>query len=79
VIGVFGQILDNPKAPAAPHPRLTPRQSEALRLLEQGRSTDQIAAELNLSKETVRNHIRDVLRAFGARSRLEAVALARGG
>jgi PAS domain S-box-containing protein len=79
VIGVFGQILDNPKAPAAPHPRLTPRQSEVLRLLEQGRSTDQIAAELNLSKETVRNHIRDVLRAFGARSRLEAVALARGG
>jgi DNA-binding NarL/FixJ family response regulator len=48
-----------------------------LRLLDAGASTDQIATELTLSKETVRNHIRQVLRALGAHSRLEAVALAR--
>jgi len=47
-----------------------------LRLLERGHSTDQIAAELYLSTETVRNHIRGVLRALGAHSRLEAVAVA---
>jgi hypothetical protein len=31
-----------------------------------------------ISKETVRNHVQDVLRALGARSRLDAVALSRG-
>jgi DNA-binding NarL/FixJ family response regulator len=35
-----------------------------------------IAATLHLSKETVRNHVRHVLRALGPRSRLEAVAIA---
>lgn len=78
VIGVFGQLLDTPHPlPPAPHPSLTPRQAEILRLLEHGRSTDQIAAELNISKETVRNHVQDILRAVGAKSRLEAVALVR--
>ena len=48
-----------------------------LRLLEQGRSTKQIAAELHLSTETVRNHVRRLFRALGVNSRLEAVAAAR--
>jgi DNA-binding NarL/FixJ family response regulator len=56
--------------------RLTPRQAEVLDLLERGRSTRQIAEELHLSVETVRNHIRHLLRAMGAHSRLEAVAIA---
>ena len=79
VIGVFGQVsdvLDEPK----PHPELhlTPRQAEVLRLLERGRSTAQIAEELQLSRETVRNHVRHLLHALGASSRLEAVAVAAG-
>jgi PAS domain S-box-containing protein len=79
VIGVFGQFADVPgRSSAAPHPQLTPRQTEILRLLQRGRSTDQIAQELKISKETVRNHIRDLLRALGAKSRLEAVARSRG-
>ena len=49
-----------------------------LDLLERGRSTEQIAVELQLSTETVRNHIRHLLRAIGASSRLEAVAIAHG-
>ena len=61
----------------APPPHLTPRQVEVLRLLEQGRSTKQIAAELHLSPETVRNHIRRLFVALDVRSRLEAVAVAR--
>jgi DNA-binding CsgD family transcriptional regulator len=48
-----------------------------LRHLAVGASTEQIARELNISVETVRNHIRAVLRKLGARSRLEAVAKAR--
>jgi PAS domain S-box-containing protein len=77
VVGVFGLFERRPDdRPTAP-PHLTPRQVEVLRLLEQGRSTKQIAAELHLSTETVRNHIRGLFRALGVNSRLEAVAAAR--
>ena len=79
VVGVFGLVEESPDdTPTAPLPHLTPRQVEVLRLLEQGRSTKQIAAELHLSTETVRNHIRRLFRALGVNSRLEAVAAARG-
>jgi PAS domain S-box-containing protein len=78
VVGVFGLFEERPDdTPTAPHPHLTPRQVEVLRLLEQGRSTKQIADELHLSTETVRNHVRRLLRALGVHSRLEAVAAAR--
>jgi len=79
VIAMFGQVVDIriEEAPPTAHPHLTPRQTEVLRLLEHGRSTSQIAAELHLSIETVRNHIRHILRALGVHSRLEAVALTR--
>jgi PAS domain S-box-containing protein len=78
VVGVFGQVLEHTDPlPAVTHPRLTPRQTEILRLLAHGRSTRQIADELHLSIETVRNHVRHMLRAMGVHSRLEAVALAR--
>ena len=80
VVGVFGLFEGRPvDIPTAPQPHLTPRQAEVLRLLEQGRSTKQIAAELHLSTETVRNHIRRLFRALGVNSRLEAVAAARSG
>src|SRR5262245_43874629 len=79
IIGVFGQIAPDPnEPPPTPHARLTPRQTEILRLLQQGRSTQQIAGNLTISKETVRNHVQDVLRALGAKSRLEAVAFLAG-
>lgn len=79
VIGVFGQLphWEIEAGEDAPHPHLTPRQTEVLRLLEHGRSTAQIARDLHLSQETVRNHVRHLLRALGVNSRLEAVAVAR--
>lgn len=78
LIGVFGQVLEvEEEAPEPPHPHLTARQSEVLRLLEHGHSTKQIAEELHLSIETVRNHVRAILRALGVHSRIEAVAVAR--
>ena len=78
VVGVFGLIEGRPDdMRGTPPPHLTPRQVEVLRLLEQGRSTKQIAAELHLSTETVRNHIRRLFRALGVNTRLEAVAAAR--
>src|SRR4051794_12200471 len=75
--GVFGLLEEHPTKDRQRHPHLTPRQVEVLRLLEQGRSTKQIAAELHLSTERVRNHTRRLFRALGVNSRLEAVAATR--
>jgi PAS domain S-box-containing protein len=80
VVGVFGLLTGRDDEEASTPPaHLTPRQAEVLRLLEQGRSTKQIAQELHLSTETVRNHVRHLLHALGVGSRLEAVAVARRG
>ena len=80
VVGVFGLLTGPLEEEATTLPaHLTPRQAEVLRLLEQGRSTKQIAQELHLSTETVRNHVRHLLRALGVNTRLEAVAAARHG
>ena len=78
IVGVFGLLAGPTEEARRPPPaHLTPRQTEVLHLLEQGRSTKQIAAELHLSTETVRNHIRHLLRALNVNTRLEAVAAAR--
>jgi len=78
IVGVFGQLSDvREEEPEEPPPHLTPRQAEVLRLLRRGASTEQIAADLHLSRETVRNHVRHLLRALGVHTRLEAVAAAR--
>jgi DNA-binding CsgD family transcriptional regulator len=58
-------------------PELNPRQLEVLRLLDSGMRVHQIKAELRLSEPTVRTHVRAILRAFGACSRLEALHKAR--
>jgi PAS domain S-box-containing protein len=80
IVGVFGQLVKQlDDARGEPHPHLTPRQADVLRLLEHGRSTRQIAEELHLTVETVRNHVRNLLRALGVHSRIEAVATARRG
>lgn len=77
-VGVFGQCADVKEDEDHPVPHhLTPRQAEVLRLLARGYSTNQIAREFHLSPETVRNHVRHLLRALGVHTRLEAVAVAR--
>ena len=69
-IAVVGSPRSFDRRPSHETPERGPRAAG------EGASTDQIAASLHLSKETVRNYIRQVLRALGAHSRLEAVALA---
>jgi len=56
---------------------LSPRQLEIVRLLAAGRSTEEIALSLRITRPTTRNHINAVIRRLGARSRIEAVARAR--
>ncbi len=84
VPGVMRNLGDAPLGPAAQPethqklPRiedvgLTPRQAEVLSLLLQGLPNKLIARQLNLSVETVKDHVAAVLRALGVSSRTQAV------
>lgn len=72
---------DVPPAPApmetGQSPLLTRRQHTVLAMLTDGKQARRIAAELQLSEMTVRNHIRAILRELGCTSQLGAVAKAR--
>lgn len=57
--------------------QLTPREWEVLDLLCANRSTEEIAEMLVLSVQTVRSHVKNLMRKLGVRSRREAVDLAR--
>jgi PAS domain S-box-containing protein len=84
VVGVFGvarpcaeAVRERAVGAAPAGSALTPRQREVLALLAEGASTTQIATTLGLAEETVRNHIRQLLRRLGVHTRLAAVAYAR--
>jgi two-component system, NarL family, response regulator LiaR len=55
---------------------LTAREWEVIDLLKESKTTDQIADELVLSPETVRSHVKNILRKLKVHSRHEAVAKA---
>jgi two-component system NarL family response regulator len=61
-------------ATSAPH--LTGRELEVLGLVAQGMSNRQIAAELFISENTVKNHVRNILEKLHLHSRTEAVMYA---
>jgi PAS domain S-box-containing protein len=79
VVGLFGQLLEAPRPAAAEArpPHLTPREFEVVRLMAEGLPTRVIAERLGLKEPTVKAHVRGALRALGASTRLEAVAIAR--
>jgi DNA-binding NarL/FixJ family response regulator len=56
---------------------LTPRQLQLLRLVAEGLTNKEIAANLNLSQFTVKNHLRRVMRQIEATSRYDAVDVLR--
>ena len=72
-----GEPATAPGHPARPNAlaqfKLTPRQTDVLGLLLRGQSNKLIARELDLSVETVKDHVAAVLRALGVNSRTQAV------
>lgn len=56
--------------------KLTEREQEVLRLMAQGRSNAEIAAELFLGVETVKTHVRNTLAKLRVRDRVQAVVRA---
>jgi DNA-binding NarL/FixJ family response regulator len=59
-----------------PAPRLTAREMEVLRLVARGLNNRDIAKELFISENTVKNHIRNILEKLQLHSRMEAVVYA---
>jgi DNA-binding NarL/FixJ family response regulator len=62
--------------PQMPAPRLTDREMEVLKLVAQGLNNRDIAKELFISENTVKNHIRNILEKLHLHSRMEAVVYA---
>jgi two-component system, NarL family, response regulator DegU len=55
---------------------LTPRELEILKYIGLGYLNKQIANELNISEQTIKNHVTSILRKLNANARTEAVVLA---
>ena len=56
--------------------QLTPRETEVLKLIVEGRGTSDIAEELHIAKSTARSHIQSVLVKTGVHNRLQVATLA---
>ncbi len=72
-LGLHAQPEPHQKLPSIDDIGLTPRQAEVMGLLLQGLPNKLIARQLNLSVETVKDHVAAVLRALGVSSRTQAV------
>jgi two-component system, NarL family, nitrate/nitrite response regulator NarL len=55
---------------------LTPRETQVLKRIVDGQSTEQMAREMDLATSTLRSYIKNILAKLGAHSRLQAAAIA---
>lgn len=56
--------------------KLTPRHYDMIRLLQRGYTNDGIAAELHISHDTVKSHLKNLYLLLGAANRLDAIRIA---
>ena len=76
------KLIDEFKALSRPNPqgagalRITDRELQVLRLVATGMNNRDIAAELFISENTVKNHVRNILEKLQLHSRMEAVMYA---
>ena len=67
---------DEERAQQVPAPRLTEREMQVLKLVARGMNNRDIAKELFISENTVKNHVRNILEKLQIHSRMEAVMVA---
>jgi DNA-binding NarL/FixJ family response regulator len=69
------RVLLSPQA-TAHVPQLSPREREVLHLMAEGYTAEAVGDRLGVSVETVRTHVRNVIRKLRARNRVHAIAMA---
>ena len=70
------RIRGNPESAREARPNLTPREHEVLRLIANGRDNGDIAAELFISQQTVKNHVANLLEKLQVENRIQAAVYA---
>ncbi len=68
--------MSKPERQSGPALRLTERELEVLRLVAKGLNNREVAKELFISENTVKNHVRNILEKLQLHSRMEAVMYA---
>jgi two-component system NarL family response regulator len=76
LLNEFAQVSKQSERTRVPGPKLTERELEVLRLVAQGLANRDIAKQLFISENTVKNHIRNILEKLHLHSRMEAVLYA---
>ena len=64
------------RAPPPTCPQLSPREREIMHLMAEGMTAEAIGDKITVSVETVRTHVRNVIRKLQARNRVHAIAIA---
>jgi two-component system NarL family response regulator len=76
LLGEFNVLSRQVDAQHDNAPRLTERELEVLRLVAKGMSNKEIAGELVIAENTVKNHVRNILEKLQMKSRMEAAMYA---
>jgi DNA-binding NarL/FixJ family response regulator len=69
------RILLSPRATSRV-PQLSERERQIMHLMAEGNTAEEISGEITVSVETVRTHVRNVIRKLQARNRVHAIAIA---
>jgi DNA-binding NarL/FixJ family response regulator len=72
----FATLVKRDDRQQVPVPRLTDRELEVLRLVARGLNNKDVAKQLFISENTVKNHVRNILEKLQLHSRMEAVVYA---
>lgn len=75
ILDEFGRLAREKVQPTAVD-GLTSREREVLKLVAQGKTNKEIAANLTVTEHTVKNHLRNILEKLHVRNRVEAAIMA---
>ena len=76
ILGEFARHLQQDETQAAGKEDLTEREKEVLRLVAEGSTNRDIASQLNVTENTVKYHLKNILEKLHLRNRAQAVAYA---